>query len=99
MDTDKANALVVTAVGVSAALVLIRDVHDNKMPPARFVIGSTVAAVGLATLAQFAAPLAGGIAALMLTTSVLVYGGPAWTILAARTAPPKSGTTTGTAPA
>src|SRR4051794_27294697 len=91
MTTERSQGLVITACAVSAALVLIRDVHDKQMPPARFVIGSAVAAVGLTTVAQWAPSIAGGMAALMLTTAVIVYGGPAWTILAARTAGKSSG--------
>jgi hypothetical protein len=89
MTTEHAQGLVVTAFTVSAGLVLIKDAHDNKMPPARFVIGTFASAVMLAAAAQFVPDLAGGMALLVLTTAALVYGGPAWQVLTSATSTKK----------
>lgn len=84
MSTDRAQGLVITAFGVSGSLVLVQAFHDDKVPPARFVLGTTVAAVGLAALAQLVPDLAGALAVLILVTSAVVYGGPAWRIITDR---------------
>lgn len=78
MSTDKANAHIVTAIGVSGALVLVKAGAADELPPVRTWVGLTFAGVGLAVLAQSQPNLAGGMALLMLTTSVFVYGKPAW---------------------
>ncbi|NEC08910.1 hypothetical protein G3I26_27120, partial [Streptomyces sp. SID7909] len=41
--TDKANAHIVTALGVSGALVLVKAGAKDEMPPARTWIGLTFA--------------------------------------------------------
>lgn len=84
MTSDRAQGLIVTAFGVSASLVLVKAFAADDVPPARFVIGTTVAAVMLAALAQVLPDLAGGLAVLILVTSVVVYGGPAWKIITDR---------------
>lgn len=78
MSTDKANAHIVTALGVSGALVLIKAGAENDLPPVRTWIGMTFAGISLAVLAQSWPDLAGPLALLVITTSVFVYGKPAW---------------------
>lgn len=85
--TDRANGLIVTSLAVSSALVLIRDAQTSTLPAGRFIVGTAVAGVGLAVTAQFAPELAGGLAVLLLASSALVYGGPAWSALADRVTP------------
>lgn len=82
LTTDQANAHIVTAIGVSGALVLVKAGAKSEMPPVRTWIGLTFAGVALATLAQSEPNIAGGVAMLMLTTSVFVYGKPAWDAIA-----------------
>lgn len=78
MTTERAQSLVITAFAASGALVLIKHASADELPPGRFVIGTGIAAVMLATLAQVLPDLAGALAVLILTTAALVYGGPAW---------------------
>lgn len=82
MDVNRAQGMVITAFAVSSALVLIRDVAEQQLPPARFVIGTAVAATMLAALAQILPDLAGGLALLILVSAVVVYGGDTWDLLA-----------------
>jgi len=92
MTTDVANAHIVTAIGVSGALVLVKAGAADELPPIRTWIGLSFAGIGLAVLAQNSPELAGGLALLMLTTSVFVYGKPAWdAITDATKATPKRG--------
>jgi hypothetical protein len=81
MTVDKANASIVTALGVSGALVLVKAGASADMPPARTWIGLSFAGVALSVMAQSWPDLAGGIAMLLVITSVFVYGGPAWTAI------------------
>jgi hypothetical protein len=81
MTTERSQGLVITAFAVSGALVMIRDIHAKQLPPARFVVGTTVAAMMLATLAQVLPDLAGGLAMLITVSALVVYGGDAWRIL------------------
>jgi hypothetical protein len=78
MTADIANAHIVTAIGVSGALVLVKAGAADQMPPVRTWIGLTFAGVGMAVMAETSPNIAGGLALLMLTTSVFVYGKPAW---------------------
>ncbi|MFJ7153262.1 hypothetical protein ACIQVT_34535 [Streptomyces sp. NPDC100445] len=85
LTTDQANAHIVTALGVSGALVLVKAGARSEMPPVRTWIGLTFAGVALATVAQSEPNIAGGIAMLMLTSAVFVYGRPAWDAIAGAT--------------
>ncbi|MFG3244844.1 hypothetical protein [Streptomyces sp. NPDC048157] len=76
--TDKANAHIVTALGVSGALVLVKAGAKGDMPPVRTWIGLTFAGMALSVMAQSWPDMAGGIAMLVLLTSVFVYGKPAY---------------------
>lgn len=82
---DKANAHIVTALGVSGALVLVKAGAKGDMPPVRTWIGLTFAGMGLAVMAQSWPDIAGGIAMLVLITSVFVYGGPAYAAISKAT--------------
>lgn len=90
MSTDKANAHIVTALGVSGALVLIKAGAKNDLPPVRTWIGLTFAGLGLSVMAQSWPDLAGGMAMLIVITSVFVYGGPAWDAISKATKPTKA---------
>lgn len=78
MTTDKANAQIVTALGVSGALVLVKAGAKGDVPPVRTWIGMSFAGIGLAVMAQSWPDIAGGLAMLILITSVFVYGKPAY---------------------
>lgn len=96
MTTERANALIVTALTVSSGLVVVREAADGDgAPPARFVIGVCLAGVALGVTAQLAPQLAGGLALLMLTTSVLVYGGPAFDVIGSSFGAAPGATTSG----
>jgi hypothetical protein len=89
MTIDAANAHIVTAIGVSGALVLVKAGASADLPPVRTWIGLTFAGIGMAVLAESSPNLAGSLALLMLTTSVFVYGKPAWDAIATATGAPK----------
>ncbi|MFI5534711.1 hypothetical protein ACIA8O_39875 [Kitasatospora sp. NPDC051853] len=76
--TDRANALIVTSLGVSAALVTVKAAVQGDAPEARIWLGYTFAGLGLAVLATTTPQLAGPLAGLVLLSSAVVYGGPAW---------------------
>jgi hypothetical protein len=61
--------------------------RDGESPDVRVAIGAFVAGVGLAVTAEFAPPVAAGIAALMLATSLFVLGGDAMAGISAITQP------------
>lgn len=82
MSVDAANSNIVTAIGVSGVLVLVKAGAADELPPIRTWIGLSFAGIGLSVLAQNSPDLAGGLALLMLTTSVFVYGKPAWDAIA-----------------
>ncbi|MFD7908349.1 hypothetical protein ACFV4G_39675 [Kitasatospora sp. NPDC059747] len=76
--TDRANSLIITSLGISGALVLVKAAAASEMPPARTWIGFTFAGLALATLATSTPQIAGPLAGLVLLSSAVVYGGPAW---------------------
>ena len=78
MTPGKAQTLIVTSLAVSGGLVVVKDAKAGQLPGARLAIGLTFTGVSLGVLAQFSPDLAGGVALLLLTTSVFVYGGPAF---------------------
>ncbi|WP_190127140.1 hypothetical protein [Streptomyces inusitatus] len=89
MSTDKANAHIVTALGVSGALVLVKAGAEGDMPPVRTWIGLTFAGIGLSVMAQSWPEIAGPIALLIIISSVFVYGKPAWDAITRATKPTK----------
>jgi hypothetical protein len=93
MTTDRANASIVTALGVSGALVLVKAGAAGDMPPVRTWVGITFAGLALSVLAQSQPEIAGGIAMLMMCTSVFVYGKPAWDAISKATKPGKNSAT------
>lgn len=87
MSIDKANASIVTALGVSGALVLVKAGAKGDMPPVRTWIGITFAGIGLSVMAQSWPDIAGKIAVLVMVTSVFVYGKPAYDAISKATKP------------
>lgn len=81
MTPDKAQGLVLTALVVSGALVLLKDATERELPAPRFFVGWAVAGLGLAVLSQTVPQLAGGVAILMIVSSALIYGAPAWQVI------------------
>lgn len=90
MNTAQANSVIVTSLAVTGALVVVRDARDGQAPPIRFLMGMTIAGVGMAVLAQGAPEIAGALAALVGVTAALVYGAPAWDALSSSVTPPQS---------
>lgn len=78
-----AKRLVVLALVVTGTMGAIRELaHPKpgvKLPALRFVVGLTFAGVVLSALAEIQPKLAGGLAALMMTSSVLVGGSETFT--------------------
>lgn len=70
-----------TATAVVAAGSTAFD-GDGRGPGMRLVVGVSVAAATLATVNMFAPDIAGGMAVLVLTTTVFVYGGPLFDAIA-----------------
>lgn len=70
-----------TATAVVAAGSSAFD-GDGKGPGMRLVVGVSVAAATLATVNMFAPEVAGGMAVLVLTTTVFVYGAPLFDAIA-----------------
>jgi hypothetical protein len=95
MTTDRANASIVTALGVSGALVLVKAGAAGQVPKPRAFIGITFAGVALSVLAQSAPQVAGPVALLLMTTAVFVYGGPAWTAISRATGGPTNSSPVG----
>lgn len=85
MTQDRANGLVLTGLVVSGGLVLIGGAVADKKPAPRFFVGWFVAGIGLAAVAQISPDIAGGVAVLMVITSALVYGLPAWQAISSAT--------------
>lgn len=91
MTEDKANGLIVTSAAVAGVLMLVKDAAaPGKATPVRGLVGLTFASLGLSVLAESTPNIAGGLAALVLLSSVFVYGAPAWTAITNATAPPKT---------
>jgi hypothetical protein len=82
-DTAGAQSFVLTSLVVSGALAVVKDAATKQLPPIRLGIGLAFTGLTLATLAQFAPALASAFAALLLVSSVFVYGGPALSAITA----------------
>lgn len=94
MNTGQANGIVVTSLFVTGTLVVVKGSVTGQPPPLRFVFGLTITGVGLAALSQLGAPeLAASLALLVVATSAVVYGGPAWDALSRATNASPSSTT------
>lgn len=77
------GAGVVTAVGQVG--------QTGRLPSTRIAVGSFSAAVLLALLAEAAPDLAGALAAMILVSSIFVFGAPAFATLSHITAPAPTG--------
>jgi hypothetical protein len=76
--TDRANGFIVTSLGVSAALVVVKAAAAKTSPEPRVWVGFTFAGVALSVLATTTPQLAGPLAGLVLLSAAVVYGGPAY---------------------
>lgn len=85
MNTSSAQGVVVTSLLVTGTVATGSAIASHELPGIRLVIGLSVAGFGLAIGAQAAPELAAGLAALMATTAVFVYGGPLISALAHQT--------------
>jgi hypothetical protein len=80
----EAKRLALIAVLVAGGMATVRALGAGDRPSVRIPIGMMVAGLGLTAAAELQPKIAGPLAALLLTTSVLVTAGPAWeTILTA----------------
>lgn len=86
----RAQELVVGCLAATAAVSATSTMAEGDVPGMRLVVGLAFTGMGLATVAMFAPDLAGGLAVLILTTTVFVYGKPlmdAVTTITGTTAP------------
>lgn len=88
MNQERSQQLVIGCLAASAAIAAGNAVAEGQAPEARQIVGFAFAGIGLATLSMFAPGLAGGMAALVLTTSVFVYGAPLYDAVTDATEPP-----------
>lgn len=76
MSEDRAQGLVVGCLAASAVIGAGNAIAEGHAPSARQLVGFSFVAVGLATASMFAPNLAGGMAALVLVSSVFLYSEP-----------------------
>src|SRR5689334_13015084 len=76
MNEDRAQSLVVGALAAAAAIGAGNAVAQGEKPPLSQLVGFGFAGLGLAVGSMVAPDLAAGLALLMLTTTVFLYGGP-----------------------
>lgn len=74
--------LVVPAMLGTATLVTVNALADGHLPEARAVLGVTVASVMLSALAGPLPQVAGPLAMLVLTSTTVAIGGPAFSKIA-----------------
>lgn len=85
MSAARAKRLVLLAMLVAGGTATLRAMrNEGRLPSVRVPIGTFIAGVMLATLAEFAPALAGGLAMLVLVSSALVSA-DAWKGLATAT--------------
>lgn len=86
MNTTRAQTLIVGCLSASAAVAAGSSLASGEgLPGMKMLVGVGVVGVGLSTTAMFAPDLAGGFAALVLVSTVFVYGGPAMDAVASIT--------------
>lgn len=78
MTKDEAKRIIVVSTAGTVALTAAGAIRNKEMPAPAVGVGATVAGVMLAGVAEVWPNGAGGIAATMLVTSALVFGGDAW---------------------
>lgn len=76
LSLDDPDGLIVTSLIVAGVMGTVRYVSHGDVPPIRFGVGLVFSGIALSSLAEFAPHLAGGLAALVLVSSVLVAGAP-----------------------
>lgn len=78
MTPDKAQAAVVTAMAITAAIRVAGSAANHQAPPARALIGLGFSTLVLAAMAMWAPALAASFALLVAASAAFVYGGPVW---------------------
>lgn len=81
-------------LAASAAVAAGSSLASGDVPGMRLVVGIAFTGVGLATVSMVAPDLAGGLAVLILTTTVFVYGEPLMNAVAAFTGTGRTRTST-----
>lgn len=81
MAPRQAKRMVIFATVIAGGLAAAGQLSEDRKPGVRLVIGGFLASTLLGAATEFAPAVAGNLAALMLVTSVLVLGGPAWAAL------------------
>lgn len=87
-DAAKAGTTVVTCLALSGVVAFAGEAATGNKPTARQVIGLTFTAVTLTAMAQLVPELGAALALLVLTSSVFVYGGPAFAAISKATTTP-----------
>lgn len=84
MTPGESKKLVIVAGGGMVVITTLSSLGQGKgLPSPRVPVGAFISTVMLAALAEFAPQVAGALAATALITTAFVYGGPAWSALAA----------------
>lgn len=86
----RAQELVVGCLAATAVVAASSSLASGDVPGIRMVVGLAVSGMGLAAASMFAPDLAGGLAVLILTTTVFVYGKPLADAVTALTGKPGS---------
>lgn len=84
-----AQELVVGCLAATAVVAAGSSLASGELPGMRMVIGLSFTGVGLAAGAMFAPDIAGGLAALILVSSLFVYGTPLLDAITTLTSSPK----------
>lgn len=78
MNAVAAKRLTVTAVVVSGVLSSVQAVAEGERPSVKIAVGMAVAGALLLVASEFAPPLAGALAALLLVSSLVNVGAVAF---------------------
>lgn len=73
---DRAQELIVGCLAATGVVAAGSTLAQGGTPGLRMIVGLTVSAATLAVVSMGAPDLAGGMAVLVLTTTVFVYGAP-----------------------
>jgi hypothetical protein len=82
MNSSQAQSTVLTSLVVSGLLVVSSDAIKGQVPPARLIVGYTVAGVALASMASWAPSMAGGLSLLVLVSAAFTFGPDSWRLIA-----------------
>lgn len=74
MDRGQAKRLILLAVVISATVATVRQIRAGQTPEPAIYVGAFIAAVTLTLLAEASPQVAGGLAAVLVVSTILVDG-------------------------